>query len=296
MVVVGLVWLVLLTLRPSDTILLLVHLTTAAALYVYARPRTGRIVAFGIALVCLSLPVSGTTLPTPYLGVAFSAAAGAWALVILLGPAPIKWAPIAAVLLTIASLASGVGLAFLAAAVPVLLPGPRRRYLWTVVPALVIGTTRWLVLDGLDQVRPDAPYDSLSGSVAGMTQLVGEVIGLGMLAGLSIVILIALGVVGTIGFSSGLRLGLVAGGVGLVTQYCVLALNPSVFGMDVGAASVLLLPTSVFLAIALTSWLAHRMLDVPGRRLRLVAIESALVALAVAGNLGIGLGGPHLTP
>jgi hypothetical protein len=261
------------------------HLATSMALFTYARSRTGRVIAFGVGSVFLLLgAASQMSASLEHLGWVAATAAGAWALVIVLGPAPIRFAPAAAGLLAAAALTSPVGAAFVVAAAVPLLPDGRRRSLWVIVPGLA-ASVAWLVrsgpsdpssLPGLGLVLKDA--------IEGIGQAVGSVAGVGPQLGLTLALLLFLATGATLVQSPSIRLGLVAGSVGLFVEYLLLGVaRGTTEGAAAGEGSSVY-SAAVFILIALTSWLAHRPLDMPGQRLRLASIVAALVAVSVAGS------------
>ena len=274
---------------------LLAQVVAAAALYVYARPRTGKVVAFGIGIAFLSLVAAAANpIAEANAGLPIAAAAGAWAMVVLLGPPPIRGTWLASVLLLVAVASSGVALAFLAAAVAALLPRPRRIYLWVVVPALLAAA--WsMAVGAMSRLGLTESGDVLTEAGVGIAEALGQVSGLGPRVGLILAVLLGIATVTTIWFSDSKRLGLIAGSVGLVAEYALLALFETEVGIESAPDPSLVLPAAVFVFIALASWLAHRPLDQPGRRLRLVAMVSSVVLIAVMGHLSDGLTAPRLS-
>lgn len=261
------------------------HVLTAAALYVYARPRTGRMVAFGFGVVFLSLGLmSDTTFVAPLLGVSGSVAAGTWALLILLGAPPIRLAWLASLLLLLAVVLSGIGLAFVAAAVAVLLPSPRRRYLPATAPAVVV-FVGWLVAFGSSG---PAVLPSVSGIIAatrdGMAYAIGQTTGLGPEVGLVLALLLTLSTLHTIVLSESMRLGVIGSLVGLITLGALVAAAAEPGAAQGWLRVTFLYPGAAFLAVALASWLAHRPLDVPGQRLRAGTVVALVSVVAVLGQ------------
>ncbi len=272
---------------PYLAALLLLHVATAAALYVYARPRTGRMIAFAVGLVFLSLVTSDDS---PLAGCAIcwsgAAATGAWALVILLGPAPIRLAWLAGALLLVGAAMSFVAVPFLVAAAVVLLPASRRRYLWLLVPAAVT-IAAWIIVDGADALAAFPSFNvALGFARESIADAIGHASGMGADVGLVLAVLFGLATLGTLVSSDSIRLGLVAGFVGLVTLFAVVAMVRTDLLVDATVTSSSLYPATVFSLIGLSSWLGHRPLDVPGQRLRLLAVVAILTTVAVSRGVG----------
>ena len=214
------------------------------------------------------------------------AATGAWALVILLGPAPIRLAWLAGALLLVGAAMSCVAVPFLVAAAVVLLPASRRRYLWLLVPASVT-IAAWFIVDGADALAAFPSFNvALGFARESIADAIGHASGMGADVGLVLAVLFGLATLGTLVSSDSIRLGLVAGFVGLVTLFAVVAMVRTGLLVDATVTSSSLYPATVFSLIGLSSWLGHRPLDVPGQRLRLLAVVAVLTTVAVSRGVG----------
>ena len=273
---------VLLGSRMAAVELVLLHVATAAAIYVYARPRTGRVVAFGVGIVFLAL---GNGADAAYasigLGWWMATAAGAWSLVIMLGPLPIRRAWLAGMLLAVAAAVSGAGLFFIPAVAVVLLPEPRRHYLLALAPAVVAVLVRIVIFGSNEQGAISSAYEVMEFTRVGISDSVGLVSGFGSEVGLVLAVLLGAATLHTILLSDSMRLGLVAGAVGIVTEYALIAAVGGRSGMEPVPSPTYVYPAAVFILIAAISLLAHRPLDRPCHRHRLVLVVAALTAVAV---------------
>jgi hypothetical protein len=267
-------------------VLLLLHLVTATALYVYLRRQTVGLVAFAIALVFLLLGSASDNLFFAFqIGWSGATAAGAWALVLLLGRPP-RWAWVTAALLVVAVATSGVGLFFLAAATAVvLLSRSRRRYLWVVVPAIAAYAV-WYLAYGATSVRNLPELTDVFEFVrVGIAFAIGEVSGLGPEVGLILGFLFAIAALGSLALDESPRWGLIAASVGLLVGYALAGLARVHTGIDTATTSYYIYPAGFFVLMAVGSLLTGRSLDVPGRRLRVALVVGGLTVLAVAWNM-----------
>jgi hypothetical protein len=274
------------TYLPYLFVLLLLHVATAAALYVYAQRETVAFIAFAIGSVFLLLGSGGDNFFHAFqIGWSGSVAAGTWALVVLLREPPLKWAWLAALLLLVSVATTGVGLFFVAAATALTVLSPtRRRYLWVVLPA-VVAYAAWYVAYGSDAVRSISELGDVIDFVrVGIAHAFGAISGLGSELGLILGVLFGIAAIANILLSDVLRLGLIAGSVGLLTQYVLTGMARAQVAVETAMAPRYVYPAAVFILIALIGFLAFRRLDVPGRRLRLFVAVTVLAVLAVAWN------------
>jgi len=142
---------------PYLTLLILLHIATAAALYWHVRRQVGPIAAVAASVVFLFLGAGSDNLFWAFqIGFVGATAAGAWALVLLLDePTPRPWLIAGLLLAGVAT--AGMGLFFLAASLAVVVISPaKRRLAWVLLPAGV-AYGAWLLLLGGKAVQQGPP-------------------------------------------------------------------------------------------------------------------------------------------
>ena len=264
------------------------NIAIGVGIYVYARRQTHPLLAAGVGVLFLFLGSGSESWFLAFqLGWTGAAAAGTWALVALLrehqaGPA---WL-IALLLLAGVVMFSSIGLFFVAAAAAVILiSAPRRRLWWTLVPAVGVYAVWYATYSGgLVRALPDPP-ELLEYVLDGIANSVGQVSGLGSEIGLVIAVLLGIATVANILSRDALRLGLIAGSVGLLAEWALIG-----FGRSENPAGIFLTPryvhiAAIFVLIGVVGWLAHRQLGAPPERLRVAIAGLIVLGLALAWNI-----------
>lgn len=276
---------------PYLLLVVLLHVATAIGIYVYARRQTVPLIALAAGTLFLLLGSGAENLLWGF-QVAFvgAAALGTWALVILLRePTPVRpW--IAALLLLAAVATSGVGLFFLAAAAAILvISTPLRRHLWVLAPAVVAYAVWYLEYGGGAVGALAAPQAVVAFVRFGISDAVGELSGFGREIGLIIAVLIGIATVANLASGERIRLGLMAGAVGLLAQFGLTGLARADLGAELAGASRYTYEGAIFILIAFVGWIGHRTLAVEDRKLRLTVVVLGLAVVAIASNLTDGL-------
>ena len=273
---------------PYHLVVIGLHVAIAAGIYVYARRQTHPLIALSVGTLFLFLGSGATNLLWGWqMGFDAAAAAGTWALVILLRePAP-RHAAIAALLLLFAVATTGMGLFFLAAAAASLVVSRDRWRLWWVAAPASIAFGAWFLVYGRVDRRPIADAtDIVDYARDGIAATVGDVTGLTPVVGLVLAVLLGIAVVVNLVRDEPLRLGLVAGSAGLASLWVVIAIARAAGEPESFAAGRFTYVAAIFLLIAFVGWVGGARLGW-GRDPARVALGVAIVtAIALAWNLG----------
>ena len=273
---------------PYQVVDLLLVVAIASGIYVYARRQTHTLVALAVGVVFLFLGSGSENLFLAFqMGWTGAAAAGTWALVILLREPRPAHAWLASLLLLVAVMVfAGIGLFFVAAAAATVIISPvRRRQWWVIVPA-VAAYGAWYLTYGRDTIRDLPPPDAVATFVQdGIANAVGQVSGLGPEIGLVIAVLIGVAAIGNIAGVERQQLGLIAGAVGLASQWVLIAIARAEALPQTFTAGRYVHISAIFILVAIVGWLGHRRLGPPGDRLRILVAVGALTAVSLAWNL-----------
>lgn len=278
------------TYMPYLIVNLVLHVTIAAGIFVLARRQVPALIALAVGTLFLFLGSGALDLLFGFqMGWNGAAAAGTWALVILLRePAPQRtWLASLLLLIGVATWSS-IGLLFVAAAGAALIVAPdRRRHLWVVLPALVAYAV-WFLAYGQESVGAPPALPAIREYVIdGIANATGQVSGLGAEVGLVIAVLLALSTVANLVRGERLRLPLLAGTVGLTVMWLLLAWGRAADLPDSYPATRYVYISGIFILIALLGLLAHRDWPRHAGSMAYVAGVVAVFGVALTANLHV---------
>lgn len=281
---------------PYLLVLMAVHVAAASSVYVLMRRLNGQIPALAAGTLVLFLGTGEDNLFWAFqMGFAGAAAAGAWAIVLLVTGTSRRAELTAAVLLTVAVATQGTALFFLAAvAVMLALDPPRWRRLWVVVPATV-AFGAWYMAIGAANISAHRDPFTLTGLqqvpsyvVTGVSYALGRLTGWG--EGVGLVLFVVLGVVTALHVSGRrpLRAAAVAGFAGLIAQYGLTGTVRAQLGLHQATSSRYVYVAAILILIAAAGWVGTRFAEL---RLRPIAVLGAAFVLALGANLSAMPGG-----
>jgi hypothetical protein len=288
---------------PYLAILLAVHVTAVAGLFVLLRRAAGPVVALGGATLMLFLGSAYEDLFWAFqIGFVSSVAAGLWAIVIIETSTDRHALIAVGALLFIAVASSGLGLFFLVAIATVGLFDPdRRRTLRPVALVSVVYVVWFLAFGRAGLSTSDTPFSltALEGIPSGV--LAGGGRGIGGLLGVDIQADQALFVVLVAAVAWGLIRGqrvpylAIAAVAGLISQFALIALaREPLYGSGSVAASAprYVYSSAAFILLALAAFLGERAKEsVSWRQVTAVAL---VVAFSLVGNLSMLRGGARV--
>ncbi len=264
------------------------HVVVAAGIFTLARRQVPALVALAAGTLFLFIGSGALGLQLAFqLGWNAAAAAGMWALVILLRePRPRRVWLMAVLLLVATATWSSIGLVFVAAAAAVMiLSRSRRRHLWAVIPAL-LAYGAWYLAYGRDTVTSLPPIALVQKYVIdGIAHSMGEVSGLGYQVGLVLAVLVAVAVLANLVRGERLRLALIAGSVGLASLWLILAWGRGVDNPGSFVATRYIYISAIFILVALIGLLSYRGWRRHANRVSFIAAVLVVLAVALAGNL-----------
>ena len=257
----------------------------AAAIYVHARRHTHVLIALAAGTIFLLLGTGAENLFLAFqMGWTAAAAAGSWALVILLAePRPRRIAMVS-LLLVLGILATGsFTLPFVAAAAAVIVLAPRlRRHWWVVVPPVAIYAA-WYLTYG-ESSGPDLPaLGAVSAFVEnGIGYAVGRITAVGRDIGIVLALLLALAALWDAALERRPRLGLIAGVAGLGALWLLIAIGRAGTLPDTFTAPRYVHISGIFVIFAIVGWLGQRRIRRPAEPRRM-ALMVGLVAVMIGG-------------
>lgn len=261
---------------------------TAAGLYVLARRLTHVSIALAIGILYLLLGTGAENLFLAFqMGWTGAAAAGTWALVLLLRePAPTRTWPIGLLLVLAVGAFSSIGLPFVAAVgATIVVSRDRWRAWWNVLPALVLYAAWYLGSGEAAGVRPPAPTAIALFVEGGIAHAVGQVSGVGRSIGLIIAVLLGLAAIGDVALRRHPRLALVAGTVGLASLWLLIAIGRAGDLPDTFTAPRYVHVSAVFVLFAVVGLVGGRMSRRPASPARIAMAVGAVMLLALGWNV-----------
>lgn len=221
---------------PFLSALMLVHVTTAAGVLALLSRHVSLPAALACAVLVLFLGTGFDNLVWGFqIGFAGAVALGIWAMVAAHRP------PASAALLTAALWTSGSALFFIA---PVAVLIVSRRWL-----ALPLGTyAAWILVIGRESVPVPDPGSYIAYAATGVGSAVGGIAGFGVVAGW----VITLGLLVMLSRSGRPSAVVVAGILGLVSEFAILAFGRAQFGPQQAEAPRYIYAAAPFVLIALT--------------------------------------------
>ena len=277
---------------PYLLVLMAIHVAASSAVYVLMRHHNGQVPALAAGTLMLFLGTGADNLfwafQTGFVG---AAAAGAWAIVLLVNRSSLRAEIGAAVLLTIAVATQGTALFFLAATAVMLALDPARwRRLWVVVPATVAFGI-WYLAFGSAAIAAHRDPFTLAGLqqvptyvVTGASYAIGRLTGWGEQVGL--VLFVGLGFATAMHISGRrpLRPAAVAGFAGLIAQFALTGTVRAQLGITQATSSRYVYVAAVLILIAVSGWIGSRFAEL---RFRPLAVLVAVFILALGANLSV---------
>ena len=252
---------------PYLFVLLLLHLSTAAGIYALLKANSGVVIAFLAGTLFLFLGTGHENLFWAFqMGFVGAAAAGTWAMVLVLVH-PTPWGLRGASLLLLIAVATvGIGLVFFLVAAALLLLEPRRRvHAWVLAPA-VIAYAAWYMSFGRTAASANRDPFTLEAIgqvqnyvVAGVSNAIGVISGFGPGFGLAAFVVLAAATVWHLTGRSALRTLAVAGLIGLVAQFALTGLVRAQFGEAQATSSRYIYVSAVFTLLLLAGLLGRRL-------------------------------------
>lgn len=279
---------------PYLAVLLLVHVTAVAGLFVLLRRIAGPLVALGGATLMLFLGKAYEDLFWAFqIGFVGSVAAGLWAFVAAQGSIDRRALAATGGLLFVAVASSGLGLFFLVAVGTLALVDPSRRRVLVPVAAVGLAYLAWFLVfgrAGLDSAH--SPFSS--GAVAGIPAFVisggghgiGGLIGVDLPQEAALFVLFVVAIVWATIRGHGVPYIPVAAVAGLAAQFVLIGIardQIAALGPDAAAAPRYVYSSVAFLLIALAALIGKRSIrSISWRQGLAVAL---LVGFALIGNL-----------
>ena len=281
---------------PYHLLMVLLHISVATGLYVYARRQTHALVALAVGVLVLFLGTGSTNLL--YAGAlnhVIASAAGTWALVIMLREPGPRRAWLATLLLLAAAASAGTGLFFVAAVAALVILTPDLRRLWWVVVPAGLAFAAWYLTFGRTQSTPLPELTALLEYVRdGFTFSIVSVSGLDALGQVTdrrdtllLVVAIAVilaAVVGLVRRSSPGR-GLLAGAAGLLSLWLGLGLTRAALDPGSFTAERFIYVAAIFILVGLVGWLGGRSLGSLRHPDPVLAGIGIVLTVAVAWNV-----------
>jgi hypothetical protein len=274
------------TYLPYLLVLMLTHVAVASALFVLLRRHNGQIPALAGGTLMLFLGTGEDNLFWAFqMGFVGAAAAGAWAIVLLLTRASRRAEIGAAALLVVAVATNGTGLFFLAGIAAALIIDPvRRRQLWVVVPAAAVYMVWYLLLgsSAIGSLTLARLQDVPAYVVAGASYSIGRLSGWGEHVGLVLFVAMVMATAWHVSGTRRIRAAAVAGLIGLLAQLVLTGLVRAHLGVVQATSSRYVYVAAVLLLIAASGWIGSRFAEL---RVRPLVVLAAVLALALGGNL-----------
>jgi hypothetical protein len=275
---------------PYLLVLMAIHVAASTAVYVLMRHRNGQTPALAAGTLMLFLGTGADNLFWAFqIGFVGAAAAGAWAIVLLVTRSSLRAEIGAAALLVVAVATQGTALFFLAATGVMLALDPARwRRLWVVVPATVAFGI-WYLAFGSSAIAAHRDPFTLAGLqqvpayvVAGASHAIGRLTGWGEQVGL--VLFVGLGFATAMHVSGRrlLRPAAVAGFVGLIAQFALTGAVRAQLGVTQATSSRYVYVAAILILIAGSGWIGSRFAEL---RFRPLAVLAAVFVLALGANL-----------
>jgi len=275
---------------PYLVVLMVTHVAAASAVYVLMRHHNGQLPALAGGILMLFLGTGADNLFWAFqVGFVGAAAAGAWAIALLLTRGSRRAELAAAALLLVAVASSGVGLSFLVATGAMLAIDPvSRRRLWVVVPASV-AYLGWYLTYGSTAIGVNRDPFTLAGLqqvptylVTGVANAIGKVTGWGEQVGLVLFVVLSVATAWQISGTRRLRGAVIAGFVGLVALFALAGLVRAQLGSSQATSSRYVYIAAVLLLIATAGWVGSRSAEL---RVRPLAVLGAILVVALGTNL-----------
>ena len=281
---------------PYLLVLMAVHVAASSAVYVLVRHHNGQIPALAAGTLMLFLGTGADNLFWAFqMGFVGAAAAGAWAIVLLITRSSMRAELGAAVLLVVAVATQGTSLFFLAATAVMLALDPGRwRRLWVVIPATV-AFGAWYLVFGTTAIAAHRDPFTLAGLqqvptyvVTGASYAIGRLTGWGEQVGL--VLFVGLGFATAVHISGRrpLRAAAVAGFAGLIAQFALTGTVRAQLGVTQATSSRYVYVAAILILIAASGWIGSRFADL---RLRALVVLGAVFVLAFGANVSALPGG-----
>jgi hypothetical protein len=277
---------------PYLAVLMAVHVAASSAVYVLVRRHNGQVPALAAGTLMLFLGTGEDNLFWAFqMGFVGAAAAGAWAIVLLVTRSSLRAEVGAALLLVVAVATQGTSLFFVAATVAMLaLDTGRWRRLWVVVPATV-AFGAWYVAFGSSAISAHRDPLTLAGLqqvptyvVTGASYAIGRLTGWGEQVGL--VLFVGLGFATAVHISGRrpLRSAAVAGFAGLLAQFALTGMVRAQLGVTQATSSRYVYIAAILILVATSGWIGTRFAEL---RLRPLAVLGAVFVLALGANLSV---------
>jgi hypothetical protein len=281
---------------PYLILLMVAHVAAATAVYVLMRHHNGPLPALAGGTLLLFLGTGEDNLfwafQMAFLG---AAAAGAWAIVLLLTRPTRRAGVVAAVLLVVAVATSGTGLFFvLALAVMLVLDDGRRRQLWVLAPAVVLYLL-WYVAYGSAAIAAHGDLLSLASLqqvpsfvVYGAGYAMGRITGWGEQVGLVLFVILGVATALHVSGHRPLRAAAVAGFAGLIAEYALTGIVRAHLGVIQSTSSRYVYIAAILVLMAAAGWIGTRFATF---RVRPAFVLGAVAVLALGANVSALPGG-----
>lgn len=263
----------------------LLVIAAATAVYVYGRRHTHALIALVAGTTFLLLGSGAGNLfhafQMAWMG---AAAAGSWALVVLLTEPRPRRAWWVSLLLVLGILWTGsLGLPFVAGAALVIAVSSRlRRHCWVVLPPIAIYAL-WYVTYGQGTDLSLPPLPAIAAFVEnGIGYAFGRITAVGSEIGIVLVALLVLAALADAAIGRRPRLGLIAGVTGLGALWLLIAIGRAGSLPDTFTAPRYVHISGIFVLFAVVGWLGQRRFRRPAEPLRL-AMVAGLVAIVILG-------------
>ncbi len=275
---------------PYQLVLMAAHVAAASAIYTLLRAQNGALPALGGAAILLFLGTGYENLFWPFqIGFVGTAAAGAWAIVLTFVNPSRRRQIVATLLLVVAVATQGPGLFFVAGIMVALtLDADRRRDLWIVAPAVVVYGLWYVTLgvEGIDSHRDPFTIDAVRQLpdyvITGISNAIGQVMGLGEQVGLVMLVALALGTAWHVVGRAPIRSTAVAGFAGLLAQFTLTGLVRAQLGSSQATSPRYVYIAAILLLIVASGWIGRRF---AGFRFRSSVVLAVVVLISLGTNL-----------
>ena len=281
---------------PYLLILMALHVAAASSVYVLMRRLNGQLPAIAAGTLVLFLGTGEDNLFWAFqIGFVGAAAAGAWAIVLLVTRASRRAEVAAAALLTVAAATQGTSLFFLVAVTVMLALEPGRwRRLWVILPATIVFGA-WYLAFGAASISAHRDPFTLAGLrevpsyvVTGASYAIGRLSGWGEQVGLVLFVVLGIATAAHVSGRTPLRAAAVGGFVGLVAQYVLTGMVRAQLGLHQATSSRYVYVAAILILIATAGWIGSRFAE---PRARPTAVLAAFLVLALGANVAALPGG-----